>query len=58
VTTCGISSILFLPLFFESESIGILVFDWVGRRKFSKEVAEKIKLSLRTLSLKSNRYGI
>jgi signal transduction histidine kinase len=44
VTTCGISSILFLPLFFESESIGILVFDWVGRRKFSKEVAEKIKL--------------
>jgi signal transduction histidine kinase len=44
VTTCGISSILFLPLFFESESIGILVFDWLGGSKFSKEVTEKIKL--------------
>jgi signal transduction histidine kinase len=44
VTTCGISSILFLPLFFESESIGILVFDWVGGGKYSKEITEKIKL--------------
>lgn len=44
VTTSGISSILFLPLFSESESIGILVFDWVGGRKFSKDVTEKIKI--------------
>lgn len=40
----GISSILFLPLFFEGEAIGILVFDWAAGRKFSKEVIEKIKL--------------
>lgn len=39
-----ISSILFLPLFFEGESLGILVFDWVRREKYSKEVIEKIKL--------------
>ncbi len=44
VLTYGISSILFLPLFFEGESIGILVFDWVGGEKFSKEIIEKIKL--------------
>lgn len=44
VRTYGISSILFLPLFFEGESIGILVFDWVGRENFTKEVIEKIKL--------------
>lgn len=44
VTTSRISSILFLPLFSESESIGILVFDWVGGRKFSKDVTEKIKI--------------
>jgi signal transduction histidine kinase len=44
VTNCRISSILFLPLFSQSEPIGILVFDWVGGRKFSKEVTEKIKL--------------
>jgi len=44
VTTSDISSILFLPLFFESESIGILIFDWVGGRKFSKDVTKKIKI--------------
>jgi signal transduction histidine kinase len=44
VRTYGISSILFLPLFFEGESIGILVLDRVGREKYSKEVLEKIKL--------------
>jgi signal transduction histidine kinase len=44
VMTYGISSILFLPLFFGGESIGILVFDWVGGGKFSKEILEKIKL--------------
>ena len=43
VMTYGISSILFLPLFFEGEPIGILVFDWVGSEKFSKEALEKIK---------------
>lgn len=43
VVTYGISSILFLPLFFEGESIGILVFDWTAGRKFSKEVTGKIK---------------
>lgn len=44
ITTYGISSILFLPLFFGGESIGILVFDWVDGGKFSKEILEKIKL--------------
>jgi signal transduction histidine kinase len=44
VMTYRISSILFLPLFFEGESIGILVFDWTGGEKFSIEVIEKIKL--------------
>lgn len=44
VITYGISSILFFPLFFEGEAIGILVFDWATGRKFSKEVTEKIKL--------------
>jgi signal transduction histidine kinase len=44
VMTHRISSILFLPLFFESESIGILVFDWVQGRKFSKEVSGRIKI--------------
>jgi signal transduction histidine kinase len=40
----GISSILFLPLFFEGEAVGIIVFDWTAGRKFSREVTEKIKL--------------
>lgn len=44
IMTYGISSILFLPLFFGGESIGILVFDWVDGGKFSKEILEKIKL--------------
>jgi signal transduction histidine kinase len=44
VMTHGISSILFLPLFFESEAVGIIVFDWAAGRKFSREVTEKIKL--------------
>jgi signal transduction histidine kinase len=44
VVTYQISSILFLPLFFEGESLGILVFDWTAGRKFSKEVTGKIKL--------------
>ncbi len=44
IMTYGISSILFLPLFFEGESTGILVFDWVDGGKFSKEILEKIKL--------------
>jgi signal transduction histidine kinase len=50
VVTYGISSILFLPLFFEGESIGILVFDWTAGRKFSKEVTGKIKLLRRLAS--------
>jgi signal transduction histidine kinase len=44
VMTYGISTILFLPLFSEGESLGVLVFDRVGGKKFSKEVIEKIKL--------------
>lgn len=44
IMTYGISSILFLPLFFGGESIGILVFDWVDGGKYSKEILEKIKL--------------
>lgn len=44
VMSCGISSLLFLPLFSESEPLGILVFDWVGGRKVSKEASEKIKI--------------
>jgi len=44
VMTYGISSILFLPLFFGGDSIGILVFDWVGGGKYSKVILEKIKL--------------
>ena len=44
IMTYGISSILFLPLFFGGESTGILVFDWVDGGKFSKEILEKIKL--------------
>ena len=44
VTSCRISSILFLPLSSESESIGVLVLDWVGGRKISRDVIENIKL--------------
>jgi len=44
VMKCGISSILFLPLLFGGETIGILVFDRVGGRNFSREDLEKIKL--------------
>jgi signal transduction histidine kinase len=44
VRTYGISSILFLPLFFEGEPIGILVFDRIGSERFSREALEKIKL--------------
>ncbi|NWF52397.1 MAG: GAF domain-containing protein [Nitrospirae bacterium] len=44
VRTYGISSILFLPLFFEDEPIGILVFDRIGSERFSREALEKIKL--------------
>jgi signal transduction histidine kinase len=51
VMTYGISSMLFLPLFFEGESIGILVFDLVGREKLSKEAFEKIKLLGRLASI-------
>jgi signal transduction histidine kinase len=43
VMTYGISSMLFLPLFFENESIGILVFDLVNRENLSKETFENIK---------------
>jgi signal transduction histidine kinase len=44
VLTHGISSILFLPLFSEREPVGILVFDWLGGRRFSREVSEGIKI--------------
>lgn len=44
VKTYGISSILFLPLFFKDEPIGILVFDRIGRERFCREALEKIKL--------------
>ncbi len=44
VTAHNISSMLFLPLFSEGESIGVLVFDWVEGRKISKDVIENIKL--------------
>jgi len=40
----SISSILFLPLFFEGEPIGILVFDRIGSERFSRESLEKMKL--------------
>jgi signal transduction histidine kinase len=51
VTTYGISSMLFLSLFFEDESIGILVFDLVNREKLSKETFENIKLLGRLASI-------
>ena len=38
------SSILFLPLRSEGESIGVLVLDWVEGKKISKDVIENIKL--------------
>jgi signal transduction histidine kinase len=44
VTAHKISSMLFLPLSSEGESIGVLVFDWVEGRKISKNVIENIKL--------------
>jgi signal transduction histidine kinase len=44
VRTYGISSVLFLPLFSDNDPIGILVFDWIGGRKFSKNITEKIKV--------------
>ncbi|MEW6571675.1 MAG: ATP-binding protein, partial [Nitrospirota bacterium] len=44
VTTCGITAILFLPLYFEGEANGILVFDRVSGIKFTKEDIEKIRL--------------
>jgi len=43
-TACNISSILFLPLSSEGEPIGVLVFDWVGGKKISKDIIENIKL--------------
>lgn len=51
VSTYGISSILFLPLFFEGEPIGIIVFDRIGSERFSKEALEKIKLLGRLASV-------
>jgi signal transduction histidine kinase len=51
VMTYGISSMLFLPLFFKDESIGILVFDLVNREKLSKETFENIKLLGRLASI-------
>jgi len=42
VRAYSISSILFLPLFFEGEPIGILVFDRIGSERFSREALEKI----------------
>jgi signal transduction histidine kinase len=44
VMSCKISSILFLPLSSEGESIGILVFDWIEGKKISKDIIENIKL--------------
>src|SRR4030042_849698 len=44
VMSCAISSILFLPLSVEGESIGVLVLDWVGGKRISKDVIENIKL--------------
>ena len=44
VRTCNISSILFLPLSSEGESIGVLVLDWVGGKRISKDVLENTKL--------------
>jgi signal transduction histidine kinase len=41
---CNISSILFLPLSSEGDPIGVLVFDWVGGKKISKDIIENIKL--------------
>jgi signal transduction histidine kinase len=54
VAACKISSILFLPLFSEGESIGILVFDWVEGKKFSKDVIEDIKVLGRLASTAIN----
>lgn len=51
VRTYGISSILFIPLFFEGEPIGILVFDRIGSERFSREALEKIKLLGRLASV-------
>ncbi|MGB9715872.1 MAG: sensor histidine kinase [Thermodesulfovibrionales bacterium] len=51
VNTYGISSILFLPLFFEGEPIGIMVFDRIGSERFSREALEKIKLLGRLASV-------
>lgn len=42
--SCKISSILFVPLSSQGESIGILVFDWVEGKKISKDGIENIKL--------------
>ncbi|MGQ9571515.1 MAG: sensor histidine kinase [Thermodesulfovibrionales bacterium] len=51
ISTYGISSILFLPLFFEGEPIGIMVFDRIGSERFSIEALEKIKLLGRLASV-------
>jgi signal transduction histidine kinase len=50
VQSCAVSSILFLPLSLEGESIGILVLDWVGGKKISKDMIENIKLFRRLAS--------
>lgn len=44
VTACKISSILFLALRSEGDAIGVLVLDWVGGKKISKDIFENIKL--------------
>jgi signal transduction histidine kinase len=49
-----ISSILFLPLFSENDSIGVLVFDWVEGKKFSKDIIEDIKILGRLASTAIN----
>jgi signal transduction histidine kinase len=54
ITFCNISAVLFLPLFSEDESIGILVFDWITGKRFSKDVIEDIKVLGRLASTAIN----
>lgn len=50
VDVCRISSILFLALRSEGEGIGVLVLDWVGGKKISRDVFENVKLFARLAS--------
>lgn len=50
IDACRISSMLFLALRCEGEGIGVLVLDWTGGKKISRDVFENVRLLVRLAS--------